>query len=154
MDGVAIAFEVVGAAVLVAGAVWAATRARSAWSASGPASSLLVLRRSFGTALLLGLEVFVAADLIRTVAVAPTLENVAVLGLIVFIRTFLSFSLQVEIDGVVPWKRALMPLGGRLPVPPPGPPPPEAAGPAEPAVEPGSVEGSPTGFIGRHEGPG
>jgi hypothetical protein len=53
--------------------------------------------------LLLALEILVAADLIRTVAVAPTLVNVAVLGLIVLIRTFLSFSLQIEIDGVPPW---------------------------------------------------
>jgi len=52
------------------------------------------------------LEILVAADLIRTVAVAPTLANVGVLGLIVFIRTFLSFSLQIEIDGMPPWRRA------------------------------------------------
>jgi uncharacterized membrane protein len=48
----------------------------------------------------------VAADIIRTVAVQPSLENVAVLGLIVLIRTFLSFALEVEIDGRWPWKRA------------------------------------------------
>jgi Protein of unknown function (DUF1622) len=57
--------------------------------------------------LLLGLEILVAADLIRTVAVSPTLQSVGVLGLIVVIRTFLSFSLQVEIDGTAPWRRAL-----------------------------------------------
>jgi uncharacterized membrane protein len=55
---------------------------------------------------LLGLEVLVAADLIRTVAVDPSLENVATLGLIVLIRTFLSFSLDIEIDGRVPWRAA------------------------------------------------
>lgn len=48
-----------------------------------------------------------AADLIRTVAVAPTVTNVLVLGLIVLIRTFLSFSLETEIEGVPPWRRAL-----------------------------------------------
>jgi hypothetical protein len=53
----------------------------------------------------------VAADLIRTVAVAPTLQNVAVLGIIVLIRTFLSFSLQVEIDGVLPWRQSLIGSG-------------------------------------------
>jgi hypothetical protein len=47
----------------------------------------------------------VAADLIRTVAVEPTLQNVAILGVIVSIRTFLSFSLEIEIEGVVPWRR-------------------------------------------------
>ena len=59
-----------------------------------------ILRTSFGGAILLGLEVLVAADLVRTVAVAPTLENVAILGLIVLIRTVLSFSLEIEIEGV------------------------------------------------------
>jgi Protein of unknown function (DUF1622) len=49
----------------------------------------------------------VAADLIRTVAVDPTVDNVLVLGLIVLIRTFLSFSLETEIEGVVPWRRAM-----------------------------------------------
>jgi hypothetical protein len=57
--------------------------------------------------ILLGLEFLVAADIIRTVAVQPSLENVAVLGLIVLIRTFLSFSLEVEIDGRWPWRRAV-----------------------------------------------
>ncbi|MFM8893879.1 MAG: DUF1622 domain-containing protein, partial [Actinomycetales bacterium] len=56
----------------------------------------------------LGLEILVAGDLIRTVAVAPTLDNVLVLGLIVLIRTFLSFSLEIEIEGVPPWRRALV----------------------------------------------
>src|SRR5689334_5679253 len=106
MDAVATGFEVIGAAVLVGGAVWAGVQAWRTWRAADPAAGLLVLRRSFGTALLIALEVLVAADLIRTVAVAPTLENVAVLGLIVVIRTFLSFSLQVEIEGVLPWRRA------------------------------------------------
>jgi hypothetical protein len=57
-----------------------------------------------------GVEVLVAADLVRTVAVAPTLDNVLVLGLIVVIRTFLSFSLETEIEGVAPWRRAA--IGG------------------------------------------
>lgn len=67
-----------------------------------------MLRRSIGGALLLGLEVLVAADLVHTVAIEPTLENVAVLGLIVIIRTVLSFSLEIEIEGMPPWRRAAM----------------------------------------------
>jgi hypothetical protein len=59
-------------------------------------------------------EVLVAADLVRTVAVAPTLNNVLVLGLIVLIRTFLSFSLETEIEGVAPWRRALIGGAGTL----------------------------------------
>lgn len=57
-----------------------------------------------GKALLLGLEFLVAADIIRTVALSPTLYNIAVLGVLVVIRTFLSWSLVLEIDGRWPWK--------------------------------------------------
>ena len=57
-----------------------------------------------GKALLLGLEFLVAADIIRTVALSPTLRNVAILGVLVLIRTFLSWSLVVEIEGRWPWK--------------------------------------------------
>jgi uncharacterized membrane protein len=62
-------------------------------------------RRVLGRAILLGLELLVAADIIRTVAIEPTLQSVLVLGLIVVIRTFLSMSLQVEIEGRWPWQR-------------------------------------------------
>jgi uncharacterized membrane protein len=108
MDHVAQGFEGLGAAILVAGVVLAAVLAIVAWHRSGqPRQGFLALRRAFGATLLLGLEVLVAADLIRTVAVAPTLDNVLVLGLIVLIRTFLSFSLETEIEGVLPWRRAM-----------------------------------------------
>jgi uncharacterized membrane protein len=62
-------------------------------------------RRRLGRAILLGLEFLVAADIIRTVAVTPTAESVAVLGGIVLIRTFLSFSLQLEMTGAWPWQQ-------------------------------------------------
>ncbi len=111
MDHVAQGFEALGAAILVIGVIWsfvlaAVAARRSGWSAR----AYLVLRQAFGGTLLLGVEVLVAADLVRTVAVAPTLDNVLVLGLIVAIRTFLSFSLETEIEGVAPWRRAL--IGG------------------------------------------
>lgn len=64
------------------------------------------LRSSLGRAILLGLELLVAADIINTVAVEPTLQSIAVLAGIVAIRTFLSFSLEAEIDGRWPWQRA------------------------------------------------
>jgi uncharacterized membrane protein len=63
------------------------------------------LRRDLGRAILLGLEVLIVADIVRTIIVEPTLESVAVLGVIVIIRILLSFSLEVEIDGVWPWRR-------------------------------------------------
>jgi len=62
-------------------------------------------RQDLGHAILLGLEFLIAGDIVRTVAVAPTLQNVLVLGLIVLIRTFLSLSLQLEIEGKLPWQR-------------------------------------------------
>ena len=62
-------------------------------------------RRSLGRSILLGLELLVAADIIRTVAVTPTFESVGVLGLIVLIRTFLSFSLELEITGRWPLQK-------------------------------------------------
>lgn len=63
------------------------------------------VRQDIGRAILLALEFLVAADIIRTVAVTPTLEGVVVLGLIVVIRTFLSTALQVELEGQWPWSR-------------------------------------------------
>ena len=66
-------------------------------------------RRVLGRGILIGLELLVAADIIRTVAVTPTLESVGVLGLIVLIRTFLSWSLAVEITGRWPWQRSRTP---------------------------------------------
>jgi uncharacterized membrane protein len=61
-------------------------------------------RQDVGRAILLGLEFLIAGDIIRTVVVAPTLQNVVVLGMIVLIRTFLSLSLQLEIEGKLPWQ--------------------------------------------------
>src|SRR5688572_4652733 len=61
-------------------------------------------KQQLGRPLLMGLELLVAADVIRTVALAPTLENVAVLGLLVLVRTLLSWSLIVEMEGRWPWQ--------------------------------------------------
>ena len=67
------------------------------------------LRQELGGAIVLGLEFLVAGDIIRTVAVDPSLQSVAALGLIVLIRTFLSMTLQLEIDGYWPWERGSQP---------------------------------------------
>lgn len=106
---VAQVFEVIAAAVLMAGLFFAAFVSLRLWARSRSGSKAYALmRQTFGGVLLLSLEILVAGDLIRTVAVAPTLDNVIVLGLIVLIRTFLSFSLEIEIDGVPPWRKALV----------------------------------------------
>lgn len=105
-------FEAIAAFTLLVGLVWATVISLRAYARSRSGSQAYnLMRQSFGGAILLGLEILVAGDLIRTVAVAPTIDNVVVLGIIVLIRTFLSFSLEIEIDGTVPWKRALAPNG-------------------------------------------
>ena len=102
----------IGVAFLVAGLFFAAFLALRTWKNTGDGTlAYSVLRRTLGGAILAGLEVLVAGDLIRTVAVAPTLDNVFTLGIIVLIRTFLSFSLEIEIEGTLPWKRALTQSG-------------------------------------------
>ena len=67
-------------------------------------------RRVLGRAILLGLELLVAADIIKTVAVTPTLDSVLVLAIIVLIRTFLSWSLELEISGRWPWQKRAQPV--------------------------------------------
>jgi uncharacterized membrane protein len=98
------AIDSAGVAVLVVGALAAAVRAaRSA--RSGSSDTYRQFRQQLGRSILLGLELLVAADIIRTVAVTPTLSSVLVLALIVAIRTFLSFSLELEITGRWPWQK-------------------------------------------------
>lgn len=63
-------------------------------------------RNNLGRVILLGLEVFIIADIIRTVTIEPSIETAVLLGTIVLVRTFLSFSLEIELEGVLPWKRA------------------------------------------------
>jgi uncharacterized membrane protein len=107
-------FELVGALTLVVGFVWSLALAVHVWRQTGDGrSAYQILRQAFGGTILLGLEILVAADLVRTVAIEPTLNNVSVLGLIVLIRTFLSFSLEIEIEGIPPWRRALMTSGAQ-----------------------------------------
>ena len=98
MDAIAQGVEIVGILVLVLGLAVALVRAGLALvGGQGGEAGYRIVRTVFGRSILLGLEFLVAADIIRTVAVQPSLQNVAVLGLIVLIRTFLSFSLEVEI---------------------------------------------------------
>jgi uncharacterized membrane protein len=95
--------DATGVAVIVGGALVAAVLTLSRRGPDGGRYDSF--RRQLGRSILLGLEFLVAADIIRTVALTPTAQGVAVLGGIVLIRTFLSFSLQVEITGAWPWQR-------------------------------------------------
>jgi uncharacterized membrane protein len=112
---VAVVFEAIGALAMVVGFVIAVLLGwRSLRRGEGGDAAFSVLRMTLGSAILLGLEVLVAADLIRTITSKPSMEDALILGIIVLIRTVLSMSIQIEIDGVLPWRRALLTSGGQL----------------------------------------
>jgi uncharacterized membrane protein len=105
-EGVTSFFDLVGVLVLLGGLLLAVVMSvRSLIRGDKPRVTVIVFRNTFARALLLSLEILIAADLTRTLTVAPTMENVLVLGVIVIIRTVLSISLDIEMDGVVPWRR-------------------------------------------------
>jgi len=108
-DAIATAFELVAAALVITAALVAAWNGVAAFRGSAPdhgEQAYLSARRTLGRGLLLALEIFVAADLIRTLTVDLTVESVAGLGLLVLVRTLLSFSISVEIEGRLPWRAA------------------------------------------------
>jgi uncharacterized membrane protein len=105
IENVGKAIDVAGVAALVTGvlaATWMAARSVRARDVADPYRQY---RQRLGRAILLGLELLVAGDIVRTVAVTPTFTSVGVLAIIVAIRTFLSISLEVEIEGRWPWSR-------------------------------------------------
>jgi uncharacterized membrane protein len=104
MDSISRGLELLGVTVILVGIAAGAVMAVRMTVRSGRAGVYALVRRYFGQSILLGLEILVAADLIRTIAVEPTISSVLVLGVIVLIRTFLSFSLSVEIYGHLPWR--------------------------------------------------
>ncbi|MFE5705459.1 DUF1622 domain-containing protein [Rhodococcus sp. ACS1] len=102
-------FEVLGVSSMVLGFVFAFFLAVRTWRKSGDgARAFKTLRESLGGAILLGLELLVAADIVKTVTSTPSLTDAAVLGVIVLIRTVLSLSIEIEIEGVAPWRKALV----------------------------------------------
>ncbi len=112
---IAIAFEMIGALAMVVGFVIAVVLAWRSLRRTGEGhAAYLVLRNTLGAAILLGLEVLVAADLIRTITSKPSIEDAVILGLIVVILTVLSMSIQIEIEGTLPWRRALLTSGGQV----------------------------------------
>jgi len=107
MEVVGTSVDGVGVFIVAAGMVAATIRLvlRLRDRVHGTGNYYSLYRQDVGRAILLGLEFLIAGDIIRTVVVAPTLQNVIVLGMIVLIRTFLSLSLQLEIEGKLPWRR-------------------------------------------------
>ncbi len=107
MSDVVRAFELVGVAILIVGSAiafvgYVLTLARG----TARLVAFRELRAGLGRSILLGLEVLVVADIVRTIVVEPTLESAATLGVIVVVRILLSFAIDVEVDGVAPWRRA------------------------------------------------
>jgi uncharacterized membrane protein len=105
MEKVTRGFETLGVAILVIGIAIAFFRAVLDLRREDARRAYTRLRQDIGRSLLLGLEVLIAADLVRTVTIDPTLQSAIFLGVIVLVRTFLSFSLEIELDGVVPWRK-------------------------------------------------
>jgi uncharacterized membrane protein len=105
IEAAALAMEWLAIVVIVAGIVFGGARFALALAQRGHAGLAYRDFKAFmGRTLLLGLEILVAADVVRTVALEPTLQNVGVLGVLVLIRTFLSWSVSVEIEGRWPWQ--------------------------------------------------
>jgi uncharacterized membrane protein len=101
-----IAAIIVGAAIAFGGLALRLFGLRQGSESTAPYEHVPAFRKALGRSILVSLELLVAADIIRTVAIEPTMHNVLVLGVIVLIRTFLSISLEIEIDGKWPWQRA------------------------------------------------
>jgi uncharacterized membrane protein len=105
MELVVQGFEVVGVVVLAIGSVAALVKASVAFMRDR-GSAYETARQDVGRAVLLGLEILIIADIVETITIEPTAESALVLATIVLVRTFLSFSLEIELDGLVPWRRA------------------------------------------------
>jgi uncharacterized membrane protein len=105
MELVVHGFEIGGVAILVLGSSAALVDAASTYRRVGPRRTYQRLRQNVGRAILLGLEFLVIADIVLTVTVEPTLESALALTLVVLVRTLLSFSLEIELEGVLPWRR-------------------------------------------------
>lgn len=106
MGLIGLALDAMGVVIVAAGAFVALLHA-ALHRTRTIADRYRTLREDLGRAILLGLEFLIAGDIIRSVVVDPTLMNVAVLGLIVLVRTFLSMTLQLEVEGRWPWQRAV-----------------------------------------------
>jgi uncharacterized membrane protein len=105
MEHVVQAFEAAGVVVLAVGSIWALSSAMPLLFKGDLTEAYTRARHLIGRSILLGLEILIIADIVKTITIETTLESAATLALIVLVRTFLSFSLEVELDGIVPWQR-------------------------------------------------
>jgi uncharacterized membrane protein len=105
MERVVQAFEVAGVGILAIGSLAALVGAARDLSRGERGVAYEHARQNVGRAVLLGLEVLIIADIVQTITIDATIESAGTLALIVLVRTFLSFSLEIELEGVVPWHR-------------------------------------------------
>jgi uncharacterized membrane protein len=105
MEGVVNGFEIAGVVILVVGSLLAFASAAARLGRGGPRAAYQQARQDVGRAILLGLEILIIADIVLTITVERTVESALTLGLIVLVRTFLSFSLGIELEGTLPWRR-------------------------------------------------
>ena len=98
-------FEALGVGILIAGSIVAVASYVRDVRQMDRTLAYTKFRGNIGRTILLGLEVLIVADIVLTVAIDSTIESAITLGVIVLVRTFLSFSLEIELDGVVPWRR-------------------------------------------------
>jgi uncharacterized membrane protein len=105
MENVVRGFEIAGVAVLAIGSLWALGSAASILLKGDRQAAYKHARRRVGLSILLGLEILIIADIVQTITIEATLESAIILGLIVLVRTFLSFSLEIELEGIAPWRR-------------------------------------------------
>jgi uncharacterized membrane protein len=105
MEWVVDGFEIVGVAILVVGSLVALVSALGVFRREGLWAAYERARQNIGRAILLGLEILIIADIVLTITVERTLDSALTLGLIVLVRTFLSFSLEIELEGTLPWRR-------------------------------------------------
>jgi uncharacterized membrane protein len=103
---IARALEIVALVIILAGAMFATVRALLEFSSADADQAYRRFRTRFGRAIILSLEFLVAADIIGTVAIDPSFTNIGVLAAIVVVRTFLSFSIELETEGRWPWQAA------------------------------------------------
>ncbi len=103
--------EVVSIGVIAVSVVAGFVAGALALRRGGVTTAIEVVKRQIGRGLLLGLDLLIAADVIRTVTLEPTLENVTALGVLVVVRTFLAWSLVVELEGRWPWQLSRRPEG-------------------------------------------
>lgn len=115
MELVVHGFEFGGVTILVASTFAALVTAALSYRRLGAVRTYEDLRRNVGRAILLGLEFLIIADIVLTITVDPTLSSSLALGLIVLVRTFLSFSLEIELEGALPWRRGDVRKGNRAP---------------------------------------